>query len=84
MKRSKAGTWNTKPAAVAQAPVEFVDTLGAAMFTGLSVKTLATWRSRSCGPRYFKVGRAVRYAIVDLRDFVKRTPRNADSTDGDS
>ncbi len=31
------------------------------------VKTLAEWRSRGDGPRYFKVGRNVRYDWADVR-----------------
>lgn len=84
MKRSKTGSWNTKAAAVTQAPAEFVDTAAASLFTGLSEKTLTTWRSRNRGPRYYKVGRAVRYAIADLRDFMSRSPRNATSTEAQS
>jgi predicted DNA-binding transcriptional regulator AlpA len=33
----------------------------AADFLGLSVRTLQAWRVRGGGPRYVKIGRAVRY-----------------------
>jgi len=33
----------------------------AAQFLGLSVRTLQAWRVRGGGPRYCKIGRAVRY-----------------------
>jgi excisionase family DNA binding protein len=34
--------------------------------TGLSVHTLAVWRTKNEGPRYVKVGRFVRYRSEDL------------------
>jgi predicted DNA-binding transcriptional regulator AlpA len=36
------------------------------------VKTLAEWRSRGDGPRYFKVGRNVRYDWADVRAWLAR------------
>ena len=68
-----------KPVPVRPTEAEFLNTEGAAVFTGLSVKTLTTWRSRNRrqGPPYFKVGRAVRYRVRDLRTFVESSPRNS-------
>jgi predicted DNA-binding transcriptional regulator AlpA len=43
---------------------------GAADYLGLSVKTLQAWRFQSRGPKYIKLGRAVRYRQVDLDAFV--------------
>jgi predicted DNA-binding transcriptional regulator AlpA len=43
----------------------------AAEFLGLSVRTLQAWRVRGGGPRYMKIGRAVRYqrrALVAFQD----------------
>jgi predicted DNA-binding transcriptional regulator AlpA len=38
---------------------------------GLSHKTLATWRCRTTrGPRYIKLGRAVRYRVGELRRWI--------------
>ena len=37
-----------------------------AEFTGLSVHTLAVWRTKNEGPRYVKTGRFVRYRSEDL------------------
>lgn len=37
-----------------------------ARFTGLSVHTLAVWRTKNAGPRYCKAGRLVRYKAEDL------------------
>jgi predicted DNA-binding transcriptional regulator AlpA len=38
----------------------------AAQVLGLAVPTLQVWRHRSRGPRYRKIGRAVRYSMDDL------------------
>jgi len=38
-----------------------------AELTGLSVETLAQWRSQKRGIPYLKVGRAVRYDPVDVQ-----------------
>jgi predicted DNA-binding transcriptional regulator AlpA len=43
--------------------------------TGISVKTLQKWRLFGRGPKYLKVGgRAVRYAISDLEDWLAACP----------
>jgi hypothetical protein len=41
---------------------------------GVSVETLRTWRKQDRGPRYRKLGRAVRYSIADLEAFVEAAP----------
>jgi predicted DNA-binding transcriptional regulator AlpA len=38
----------------------------AADFLGVSVRTLQAWRVRGGGPRYCKIGRAVRYQRREL------------------
>lgn len=38
---------------------------------GLSVATLRAWRHRGQGPRFLRLGRAVRYLPADLEDFVR-------------
>ncbi len=43
-----------------------VDTKGAAERIGLAVKTLENMRTRGDGPRFLKLGRAVRYRLADL------------------
>lgn len=40
---------------------EAIDTPAVAEITGLSIKTLNTWRCRGGGPRFLKLGRSVRY-----------------------
>jgi predicted DNA-binding transcriptional regulator AlpA len=37
---------------------------------GVSVYTLQRWRVRRVGPRYVKLGRAIRYRMSDLLDFI--------------
>lgn len=43
----------------------------AAEFLGVSVRTLQAWRVRGEGPRFVKVGRAVRYRRRELVAFQK-------------
>ena len=38
---------------------------------GLSVATLRAWRHRGQGPRFLRLGRAVRYLPADLERFVR-------------
>jgi len=38
---------------------------------GLSVATLRAWRHRGQGPRFLRLGRAVRYLPADLEEFVR-------------
>lgn len=44
---------------------------------GLSVATLRAWRHRGQGPRFLRLGRAVRYLPADLEDFVKASAVDA-------
>ena len=37
---------------------------------GLSVATLRAWRHRGKGPRFVRFGRAVRYLMEDLGDYI--------------
>jgi Helix-turn-helix domain len=41
----------------------------AAILLGLSARTLQAWRVRGCGPRFMKIGRAVRYQRRELIAF---------------
>ena len=47
------------------APVE------AAQWLKVKVQTLALWRSKGKGPRYCKIGRAVRYRLEDLEAYAQ-------------
>ncbi len=46
------------------------DTKGAADFLQLSWHTLNDWRSKGRGPRFVKLGGAVRYRRQDLEDWL--------------
>ena len=58
----------------------FVNTFGAASYLGLSVSTLNKLRLTGSGPRYYKLGRAVRYRIADLDEWAeqRRTTSTSD------
>jgi len=42
----------------------------AAQFLGVAVQTLRNWRSQRRGVPYLKIGRAVRYRLEDLENFI--------------
>lgn len=47
-----------------------LDTRAAAEALGISVACLEAWRMKGRGPRFRKVGRLVKYADIDLEDFL--------------
>lgn len=47
-----------------------INEIEAAERLGLSVATLRAWRHRGQGPRFVRFGRAVRYLVEDLGDFI--------------
>ena len=47
-----------------------LDTTEAARYTGLKKSTLDQWRSRGEGPKFVKLGRAVRYRRADLDEWI--------------
>lgn len=49
----------------------FLDTPQAAEYLGLQKSTLEAWRSRGGGPRFARLGRAIRYRKVDLDSWVE-------------
>jgi len=51
----------------------------AAKFLGVSESWLAKSRLRGDGPRYVKVGRAVRYLVSALREYIKSRTRGSTS-----
>jgi hypothetical protein len=51
----------------------------AAELLSVSQQTLANWRVRGCGPRFFKVGRAVRYDRQDLAEWLLANRRRSTS-----
>jgi predicted DNA-binding transcriptional regulator AlpA len=48
----------------------------AAKFIGLSVWWLAKARGKGSGPKFIKIGRAVRYSKASLMDFIKSHTRD--------
>lgn len=54
---------------------------------GLSVATLRAWRHRGTGPRFVRLGRAVRYLPSDIDEFIRASAvdtRPVSSSDGES
>lgn len=51
--------------------VNFRNTREAAEYLGIKKTTLEAWRCRGGCPRYVKLGRAVRYRVKDLDQFVE-------------
>lgn len=51
---------------------ERVSTKKAALFLGVSVRTLEEWRKKGIGPAFVKLGRKlVRYEMADLESFLR-------------
>lgn len=61
-------------ASTRQAPAQGKDSLATpaevAEFLRKPPKTLAEWRSRGLGPRYFKIGRDVRYSWTAVHEWL--------------
>ena len=55
---------------------DYLNDLEAAKFLRLSPQTLRNWRTQSRGPVYIKAGRAIRYAIEDLRAYMDQNRVN--------
>ena len=45
-----------------------------ARITGLSVASVRRWRLLRQGPRYLKIGSAVRYRLVDISAWIESRP----------
>ena len=54
----------------------------AASLLNLKSTTLARWRWAGCGPRFIKIGGAVRYAESDLQVFINAGVRMSTSDRG--
>ena len=48
-----------------------LDESEAAKFLAISVRTLQAWRTRGFGPPFVRLGRAIRYRLKDLIEWVK-------------
>jgi predicted DNA-binding transcriptional regulator AlpA len=68
---------NTAGQQPAQIP-ELIDTEQLARKLGLKPNTLAQWRLTGSGPQYIKIGRRVRYRVIDIQDWI--TAQNREST----
>lgn len=51
-------------------PVTVMTVQQAAEYLGLAVSTLNKWRCHGGGPVFIKMGRAVRYRVMDLENFI--------------
>ena len=45
-----------------------------AHLTGMSIGTVRRWRLRKQGPRFIKIGAAVRYRTADVEKWIKSRP----------
>lgn len=58
------------------------DTDGAADRLGVTAGTLRNWRWRGGGPPFVRIGRTVRYRLVDLALWLDSQTRTSTSDDG--
>ena len=52
----------------------------AAEYLGLAQSTLNKWRCIGGGPKYLKMGKAVRYRMIDIQKWLKDNQRSHTST----
>jgi predicted DNA-binding transcriptional regulator AlpA len=52
----------------------------AAFRLGLKVATLRAWRHQGRGPAYVRLGRAVRYLVIDIDEFLNSNRHNPRQT----
>jgi len=60
-----------------------LDEFDVARITGLSVASVRRWRLFRCGPRYLKLGSAVRYRPEDVLEWIDSRPSGSGQTEGD-
>jgi predicted DNA-binding transcriptional regulator AlpA len=56
-----------------------LNTPDAAQFLDLRPGTLEVWRTYGKGPKFVKIGRAVKYRLQDLEDYLDQAVRNSTS-----
>ncbi len=61
---------------------DFKTTQETAKLLGLKKGTLETWRYHGKGPKFHKIGRYVRYSMVDIEDFIQASRRTSTSDSG--
>lgn len=54
---------------------ETLTTKEAAKLLGIKPGTLEIWRSQGKSPKYMKIGRAVRYRLSDINEFMENCTR---------
>lgn len=64
--------------------MKFFDEKEVAEQLSVSVGTLRKWRILNQGPKYRKIGRAVRYAASDIANFIDRCPAGGQLEQGGS
>lgn len=52
-------------------PARLLTSAEVAEYLGVPTGTLAVWRHRGTGPRFFKVGKYARYDLLDLRKWLE-------------
>lgn len=67
---------------VRQAATTVLDTRAAADFLGVSARTLEGFRVRGGGPRFVKIGGAVRYRLASLEEYLRHQERTSTSDPG--
>lgn len=51
----------------------YIDDRAAAEYLNVSTSTLAKWRMRKFGPRFYRFGSMVRYSIEDLQAYAEQS-----------
>nr|NJM01832.1 helix-turn-helix domain-containing protein [Desulfobacula sp.] len=64
--------------------IQFLNTKKTAAVLGVKDNTLEIWRHRGIGPKFVKIGGAVRYRIGDLEAYIEAQTRTCTSQSGDS
>jgi len=53
-----------------------VNDIEAAKIIGLAVQTMRNWRHLRKGPKYLKIGRSIRYDLLDIFEWCKKNTIN--------
>jgi hypothetical protein len=61
-----------------------LDSNRVARLLGVEVETLGAWRRKGYGPRWYRIGKNVRYAETDLRVWMNTQVQRGVSTSADS